>query len=482
MAYMSKYVAPTIEIDFKDILLYLLKKAYIVLVVALIGGFLGAQYVYMKGVLPSASEVLDISSKLDGESEADYRNRVANVEHAVELMNTISARKKYVDVQNDYVNNSLFMQINPLETYSSQAQLVVGCNDESDGALDALVAAYEADIEYGDYLLSVADVCGYDANSLRELITFNSILSSSDLVNNADVSVYLINTVPSASTVTIEVSVIGPSTEITDMVLDCVLDEMEEYSALLNESIVSHSLSLVGRQSLVNYSELVRDRQLETIAMIDDLELQITANEKKLDEVAKELGFPNRLSLYNTDSNTLGVSTFLKYAVLGFIIGTFGACLLFVLYYLFGKRILSQAQFWGYFNDVDNIGVCKPLNKRTKLQSLIDGLSGDDNRLSLETANSLIVANYTNLTRSKERVLITGTTDSEYVRNMVKKLGIKDDAQFDMFNNPSILKNASSYDGVVLIEQRGVSKKKDVRTEIRLLHNSGANLIGAIIV
>ena len=51
-----------------------------------------------------------------------------------------------------------------------------------------------------------------------------------------------------------------------------------------------------------------------------------------------------------------------------------------------------------------------------------------------------------------------------------------------MFNDPSVLKSVSEYDGVVLVEKRGFSKKKTVKEQIRLLKNSGTKIIGAIIL
>ena len=52
----------------------------------------------------------------------------------------------------------------------------------------------------------------------------------------------------------------------------------------------------------------------------------------------------------------------------------------------------------------------------------------------------------------------------------------------DMFSDPSVIKTASEYDGIVLVEQRGVSQRKAINEQIRLLKNSGTIIIGAIVL
>ena len=51
-----------------------------------------------------------------------------------------------------------------------------------------------------------------------------------------------------------------------------------------------------------------------------------------------------------------------------------------------------------------------------------------------------------------------------------------------MFSDLTVLPAASKYDGIVLIEKRGVSEKKMVKEQINLLKNSGTKIIGAIIL
>ena len=153
-----------------------------------------------------------------------------------------------------------------------------------------------------------------------------------------------------------------------------------------------------------------------------------------------------------------------------------------VIGYIFGKKILTQAQFFGLFTRIKRIGVMKPIGKRSKFIKCIDVKTEDDTKTSVENCNGLISANYSNLTKNLNKVLITGTGDAKAMREAVKALGLKGDFKPDIFNNPDVLKDASDYDGIVLIEQRKVSLKPVVENEIALLFNAGTEIIGAIII
>lgn len=167
---------------------------------------------------------------------------------------------------------------------------------------------------------------------------------------------------------------------------------------------------------------------------------------------------------------------------IGFGAGALLIAVFVVIGYIFGKKILTQAQFFGLFLQIKKIGVMKPLGKRSKFIRFIDVKTEDDTKSSVENCNGLISANYSNLTKDLNKVLITGTGDSKTMSEAVKALGLKGDFKPDIFNNPEVLKSVPDYDGIVLIEQRKYSLKPVVENEINLLSNGGTKIIGAIII
>ena len=97
-------------------------------------------------------------------------------------------------------------------------------------------------------------------------------------------------------------------------------------------------------------------------------------------------------------------------------------------------------------------------------------------------SNALISANYSNLTAGMKKILVTGTIESDAVIQRLNSLKLTGDVKLDIFSNPDVLKSVSEYDGIVFVEQRGISSRKQIKEQIRLINNSGVKIVGAIIL
>ena len=187
--------------------------------------------------------------------------------------------------------------------------------------------------------------------------------------------------------------------------------------------------------------------------------------------------------IVNNEVSTMStVKSSLKFGIIGFAGGFALVVVVLFLYYIFSKKVITQAQFFNVFSDVKKIGVLKPSSKRSKFVTSLDIKSDDDTRMSAENNKKLILVNYENLTRDLKKVLITGTGDKKAASEAVKSIGLTGDFKPDVFENPDLLKTVSEYDGVVIVEQRNVSLYKNVASEIDLISNAGVKIIGAIII
>lgn len=464
------------EIDIKDILCFILKHIVFLVMVSAIFAFAGAAYSFYKqaNATPTSS-VLDTSVKLPGESDEAYNNRIANVERANDIKANISVLTEQVAIQNDYINNSVYMQIDPLNVAISQAQVVVSCDNSNAGGLEAIYNAYKEDIATGDYIENVADSLNCSIGAVQELITID--FDSSNLTNTDSLTQMGIMTI----------RVIGTSVENSNLIMDAIIAELELKSTEFKSSIISHEVTVVGIQSSVGYDAIVRQKQLDSVTTLNNIQTQINNLNINLDNTAKILGLADRTSFYDSLSvEKTAVSEFsfkgtVKFAAVGALLGFVFIAGVYALLYVFGRNIVSQEQFFSLFNTT-KIGVCKPVGKRSMAKVLLDLWSEDDKRLTEETLNSLIALNYANLTADKTKVLITGTVDSEAVKASIKKLDLSGDVKLGFYNNPNVLKTAHDYEAIVLVEQRGVSNKKEVKEQIRLLNNSGTSIIGAILL
>ena len=473
---MNESTTQNVDINLKDLLCFILKHTKALIIIAFIFGIAGfgySAYNQKKSASTPSVSVLDTTQMLPGESEEEYSNRVANVERANAIMDNIATLTSQVDIQNKYLCDSVYMQIDPLNVATSRLQIVIACDNDIVGGIESIYNAYSVDITKGDYLDSVADELDYSTGAVQELIGVNLT------------STYLTYSDSQEQIGTLNIMVVGPSIDETELIMDAVIAEIDSIYPELNSSVTQHTLSIVGRQCSIGYDATVKKNQFDAVTTLNTIQNQINNLNNNLDSIAKTLGMTDRADFYVSAisvNNSFSIKTCIKYSLVGLVFGLVLVAGILVLLYLFGRRIVSQAQFFSLFRGIDCIGVCKPSGKSNRLQSALDRWSSDNNSMSEESTNSIISANFGNLTIGVNRVLVTGTVDSESVRESIKKLGITGDVKLNMFSDLTVLPAASKYDGIVLIEKRGVSEKKLVKEQINLLKNSGTKIIGAIIL
>lgn len=480
-------------IKIKDVAYSIFRKLWLMILAGVIVG--GALFSNNVMKIVKTNDVLDVTKKVSaGESEDQYKLRVQKIQKARDLYQLIEKLNQQIDNEQSYISNSIYMRIDPNNTYFSTVQytLTVEGND-TNGIDKALLVAFEREFKYGDYLNEYAEEIGENPEYIREIIGFST--------EPADSTVIVENT-ESGSIGSIYIFVYGPSREFVDETMDVVVSSIEDLSKELNKSIAPHSLSFVGIQKFCRVDNGLREGQNGHYEHIKTYRDQIITYNNNLDTLATDLGLSSKTPLVNyvkshdaysasavpseTSEKAISrrkmIKPNLKWFGIGFGAGALAIAVFVVLGYIFGKKILTQAQFFGLFLQIKKIGVMKPLGKRSRFKRFIDVKSDDDTKASVENCNGLIAANYSNMTKGMNKVLITGTGDKKAMSEAVKSLGLKGDFKPDIFNNPDVLKSVPDYDGIVLIEQRKYSLKPVVENEISLLSNSGTEIVGAIII
>ena len=455
----SKNESSEVYIKVRDLIYVLLKNLGIILIAGIVLG--GALFGYRFAKKTTTANVLDTTVRISAsETDKEYQARVGNVERARDIVDAIGELNEQIDNQRHYVSDSVFMKIDPENEYESTTQILITLEDSSTSGLDmALVSAYERDIRGGSFLDEYSEKIGTRPDYVKELIIFTSDAPEYSFisVNNYAISMYI--------------------------------------------SVAPHKVTVLGTQEVVKYDPQSRDYQVNHTGKLETLQKQIATYYDSLDSVADVLGV-KRNDIINyfeanervvvdeipsdyaeSDVSTMSmIKSSLKYAVLGFLAGAFIVVLLYILKYIFGKKIITQAQFFSVFGGIKKIGVLKPSGNRCKYTEFIEIKAEDDSRMSADNTKKLISANYGNLTRDLGKVLITGTADKKKMDETVKALGLKGDYKPDIFSDPDILTAVPDYDGVVLIEQRGVSTFKNVSNEIELISNGGTKIVGAVII
>ena len=113
-------------IKVKDVLYVILKKLWLTIIVGLVAGA-GLFYInFSKVETVKSNDVLDITKKLNaGESDVQYQLRAQQIERARVLVEMIDNADIQIEYGKKYIDESIYMQIDPDNNYSSYAQFTI---------------------------------------------------------------------------------------------------------------------------------------------------------------------------------------------------------------------------------------------------------------------------------------------------------------------------------------------------------------------
>lgn len=475
---MDSNIHQTVETNIKDMFYAVIRR---IIIVVLAGVVLASSlFAYKYFQKANDENVLDISNKHDNESDIDYSERVLNVNRVEDTIRSIDTINQQINNQRQYVSNSILMQIDPMNEAVSSAQLLIIVDKKAPvGTGNALGSSYIQRLKNGEYLATLSEELGTEVGYIKELIGINFSEASSVVVDTEENNGF---------SVILTITIIGTDTDLTDIILNGILDEANNLCSELNESAISHTSNIVVKQSGYMFDNNTRDLQYNAANRFNVLQKQIDTYEETLDKLASELGVANKERLYSyfqynvegTSKSTLGSA--IKYAIVGFVIGAFLVLMVIVVDYLFSRKFSTQAKFFGRFPYIHKIGIAKPVSKRSPIAVFIDKKTGDDNELTVEYSTKLMAANIKNLTIDMKKVLITGTAEYEKINKLITGMGLEFDIKASIFNEPENLQSFSDYEGIIIVEQRNYSDCKLIAEEIELIGNANTRLLGAIII
>ncbi len=468
-------------IDFVDLLFYILKKIWLVILCGIIfAGILFGYKMYstQKASSINSSNILDISVRLPGENDVKYSERVQDVNRAADLINSIDVLKNQIENNRKYVSESVIMKINSENEAVSTVNLIVTVNDNQTSKTDlALLSTYKQYILSGEYLDTLSEEMGVNQGYITELISAGYETSTIS-INTSDIN----------DSGIISITVIGPTIDFTESIMDSIIESVDKKYNELNSSVIKHSIAYASRQSSYKVDNNTRDKQYNITNRFESLQQQISNNDKAIETISTKLGIDKNsiysyFSFNSLDTNTaISFKSLIKYVILGFIIGAAIVIIILMLIYIFNNKFFTQTLFFSRFNNVNKIGVLKPATKRSKFTKMIDICSGDDNKLSEEISLKLLSSDVKNLTEGMNKVLFTGTADINTIQKLVKDLGISASVEPSFFVDPTIVERLSEFDGIIIVEQRNYSDCRMISDQLKLINNAHVNLVGAIVV
>lgn len=449
------------EIDLKDLLFSVLHRWRLIILTAILFGALLGGYRMGKNLLQrkNADYLVQVQEQYQQDCE-EYEH--LNVRYQQEIENI----EKNIEVQKEYINNSVLMKIDPYEKGTASADIFVkpdemGSDDNaiflSSDYTDSIIKAY---MTYAQSLgiKEIAKDMGIEEKYLRELVAF-----SPDYASN-----------------TLSISVCHTNIRNAERVLNSILDGISAQSSDLESKLGKHDIYIMNR-----VSESVSDSNLATTqknnnANIDTLQNTLKDTEKTLKGL-NEPGTPMALS------NTALLKSGIKYTVFGGALGVFFAVFCICFLSLMTDKIASAKELDMCFN-IRILGVFEKKQKKrifSAIDNWLDHLEGII-PISDEDVLNYASVNIQNMVGTKQSLMIAGTVEKEKLQkvhdNLQEKLpALTFELALDISSNADSLRKLSTCDYVILVEERGTSKRNMIQHELSAIANAKKAVIGCLV-
>ena len=464
------------EIDLKDLFFYLLYRWRLLLLAALVGAAALAGVKVVKEKSAGADEEIGITS--------DYQQLLDEYETEKQMLEqSVEQIQASINAQNQYILTAPYMQINPYEEYYGTADFLVETQGKSaEGEMRNLIQAYKNALTNGAYLNQFAKSQDLEVRYVRELLS----VSGNDMTDGAIGSTYMwMDALDERSHQGIlTVSVIGPDEKLVNTILDGLNDEVLLLQDELGTSIAAHSIQQLRTGVVTQVDTNALDRQQKIRNCVTTLDKNLTDTEKTL----KDLKKPDS-SEVTVPASGVNKKDVVKYAILGFLAGGFVVVVCLGGYYIMNDKVTSEKEIKNRFATKE-LGTFSRVPKKRAfgfIDAWLRRLAGDDIYVEDDAVYDMIEANIRNYAGEKKHLLITGMAAEATMERVSGKLnadlsGFHLETGRDMISRAAVRRQLAACEGIVLVEEKGVSRYSLVQQELELAKDMGIEVLGVIVV
>ena len=327
------------EISLVDLMFYCLEKWRGILVLMLIMGILAGAYKYQSVVRSNQSAKQEAALELeDGEAAEEEEDPMTLNERSVESYEQIIARcEKDVEAQEDFLNQSIVMEIDPFHVSTGTLSYYVDGGE----LLDSLVAAYRTFVTDGSMAEKLhAKNEAVSVEDLRYLVSFNS--SDREAYRLGDYEMMR------PEKLVIQILVNMPDEKLCEEYLSEAEEIMKEYSAKLQKTLAAHRLSLLSSvqsekadSSIQSYQATLRSGYVEAVRNLQTYQTEMnTVLSLETEETGSSSGGTGYAAMLANPA-----AEALKYAVIGVVLGGFMACFVLMMLYIMSGRLRNTKTF-----------------------------------------------------------------------------------------------------------------------------------------
>lgn len=379
------------------------------------------------------------------------------------LESSIADLSESAEKQVKYLEESVLMQIDSYNACTASANLYVstdyqilpGMAYQNVDETGTILACYRSALSGKTVIDEIARSVGMQTKYLKELVTVsvqeNRILT---------------------------ISAYGTDCADAQRIVDLMLKYVDEIHAQIEGSVSNHTITLVTDTVGTNVDTALHDKQereKETLERIEETLEQKREELEALEEPTTQVV-----------SNIGAVKTAVKWGILGGVAGCILAVGIGCWAFLFGDKVYSGDELRSRFNLKVIGGFCAG---KKHADWFCRRLKHGENRITenSEQNTQMLALNVCCYASGAKTVLMTGDAEAEEIENLTQQLHQKLSAPQiiacgSLLSDPAALELLTKCDGVLLVEEAGVSHYSRIAKELERISDADKPLVGCIFI
>lgn len=488
----------TREIDLFDMIADVLSHWRGLIVALVLGAVLLGGFSYMKS-LRTVQNVQQPETVV--QEETTVEERLTRLEQSLDdksratVLTVVDDEKEY-DLKKTYSENSIYMQLNPLQTVRTELIYQVQTADANkDGQLGALYTSLLNNVGLYDW---VAQQTGVEAGYVGELISAETVSSLTIQSKTEKLQQEM-----SLGTNCVKVSILQSDAEACQKLTEAVKDYISEEQKQLNNALGQHALVLVSETTGSVMNKDLMDEQIKCRNEIASLQSTIATAKADFTEEQKqyyelltwEEAEHSEQPAQNVTAEENPVPTpavSKKYVLLGAVLFAFVYAVVICMVYIFNTRLRESDELQSLYG-IPQIGlVVRESGRKVFLDKWVDSLRHYGKRKftaeqSMELAFAAI--KITAVKNGLNNICLMGCNMSagadkvcESLKAALEKEQISVSVLDNVLYDAEAMEKMDAMQGAVLVEKAGSTLYNEVAGELELLKRQDITVLGGIIV
>ncbi len=488
----------TREIDLLDMIADVLSHWRGMIMALVLGAVLLGGVGYMRSFQTAQSAQQQESAVQD---EATVQAQLSRLEQSLDdksratVLTVVDDEKEY-DLKKTYCENSIYMQLNPLQTVQTELIYQVQTTDvNKDGQLGALYTSLLNNVGLYDW---VAQQTGIEAGYVGELISAETVsnLTIQSKTEKLQQEMYL-------GTNCVKVSILQSDAEACQKLAEAVKDYISEEQKQLNNALGQHALVLVSETTGSVMNKDLMDEQVKCRNEIASVQSTIaTAKVGFTEEQKQYYELVTWKEAEQSEQSAQNVTTEVeskptptiskKYVLLGAVLFAFAYAVVICMVYIFNTKLRLSDELQSIYG-IPQIGlVIRESGRKVFLDKWVDSLRHYGKRKftaeqSMELAFAAIkIAAVKN---GLNNICFMGCNMSagadkvcENLKAALEKEQISVSVLDNVLYDAEAMEKMDAMQGAVLVEKAGSTLYNEVVSELELLKRQDVRVLGGIIV